>query len=104
MSSTAPTHARVQELIGILVSAEAELVELTGGQVDAVLDPGTAHPILLRGAQARLAASEERLRKLLARCPVLVVELNRQGAITFVNEAVARVLRSEEHTSELQSP
>ena len=92
MSSTAPTHARVQELIGILVNAEAELVELTGGQVDAVLDPGTAHPILLRGAQARLAASEDRLRKLLARCPVLVVELNRQGAITFVNEAVARVL------------
>jgi PAS domain S-box-containing protein len=91
MSSTAPAHARVQELIGILVNAEAELAELTGGQVDAVLDPGTAHPILLRGAQQRLAQSEDRLRKLLARCPVLVVEMNRQGIITFVNEAVARV-------------
>src|SRR5687768_17302184 len=91
MSSHAPTRS-VQELITIMAEAEAELARLTGGQVDAVLDPATARPILLRSAQTRLAASEDRLRKLLARCPVLVVELQRDGTITYANEAVARVM------------
>src|SRR5688572_6882030 len=92
MSSQGVLQSRVQELIGILTSAEEELLQLMGGEVDAVLDPKTAHPILLRGAQTRLAASEERLRKLLARCPVLVVEVDRAGTVSFANEAVARIL------------
>lgn len=104
MSSAAlPIRSRVEELIDRLVETEAELVRLTGGEVDAVLDPKTAHPILLRGAQSRLTASEERLRSLLARCPVLVVELKRDGTITFANEAVARAVGipmfAIEHTS-----
>jgi PAS domain S-box-containing protein len=85
-------QTRVQQLIEILAAAEEELVALIGGEVDAVLDARTANPILLRGAQSRLAASEDRLRSLLARCPVLVVEIDRSGSVSFVNEAVARIL------------
>lgn len=74
-----------------MAEAEDELLELLGGEVDAVVDPRTAHPFLLRTAQVRLAASEERLRQLLARCPVLVVEMSRDGTITYANEAVKKI-------------
>lgn len=91
---------RVEELIAILAEAEQELTELVGGEIDAVVDPNTSHPILLRSAQLRLAASEERFRQLLARCPVLVVEMNREGIVTFANEAVRKVIgRDVENTS-----
>src|SRR5688500_16903341 len=99
MSSHAPSRT-VEELIAILVDAEAELARLTGGQVDAVLAPATARPICRRSAQTRLAASEDRLRKLLARCPVLVIELQRDGTVTYANEAVARVMGRAGHDLE----
>ena len=83
---------RVAELVRLLTDAEAELIELTGGQIDAVLDPRTQAPILLRDAQARLSSSENKLRTILARCPVLVIELQRDGRITYCNDAVQHVL------------
>lgn len=83
---------RVAELVRLLTEAEEELIELTGGQIDAVLDPKTQAPILLRDAQARLSSSENKLRTILARCPVLVIELQRDGRITYCNDAVAHVL------------
>ena len=96
MSSAAPaSNTRVAELIAIVAEAQEELALLTGGEVDAVVDPRTSRPILLPTAQARLAESEERLRSLLARCPVLVVELTREGTITFANEAVRRIIGSD---------
>ncbi|HEX6559850.1 MAG TPA: PAS domain-containing sensor histidine kinase [Longimicrobiales bacterium] len=94
-TNTGAREARVAELVAILADAEAELAELTGGEVDAVVDPRSAAPILLRSAQARLAANERRLRQLLARCPVLVIELRRDGRITFANEAVERAVGAE---------
>lgn len=91
----ADSATRVAELVRILAEAEDELAELTGGQIDAVMDPRTSHPILLRSAQTRLAASEERMRRLLSRCPVLVIEMKRDGTITFANEVVQKLLGRE---------
>ena len=79
---------RVAELVRLLADAEAELLELTGGQVDAVVDPRSARTILLSRAQERLSASEGNLRRLLQRCPVLVVELDRNGCLIYSNHAV----------------
>jgi PAS domain S-box-containing protein len=79
---------RVAELVRVLADAEAELAELTGDQVDAIVDPRTAVPILLRAAQLRLAASEEKMRTILARCPVFVIEIDTHGCITYCNDVV----------------
>jgi PAS domain S-box-containing protein len=86
------SHDRVAELVRLLADTEAELAELTGNEVDAIVDPKTAAPILLRSAQHRLAASEEKLRTILARCPVLVLELERDGSITYCNDVVGEML------------
>ena len=83
---------RVAELVRLLVEAEEELIQLTGGEVDAVVDPKTAAPILLRNAQTRLTASETKLRNILERCPVLVIEMERDGKISYCNAAVEHTL------------
>ena len=100
MNEAPSTSDRVAELVAILADAEAELVQLTGGEIDAVVDPRSAAPILLRSAQARLAESEERLRHLLTRCPVLVIEMKRDGTITYANEAVGRALGLDDDVAE----
>jgi signal transduction histidine kinase len=83
---------RVAELVRVIADAEAELAELTGDQVDAIVDPKTAAPILLRAAQLRLATSEEKLSTILARCPVFVIEIDRDGCITYCNDVVENSL------------
>src|SRR5687767_11323236 len=83
---------RVAELVRLLVQAEEELIQLTGGEVDAVVDPTTAAPILLRNAQNRITASETKLRNILERCPVLVIEMQRDGRISYCNAAVEQTL------------
>lgn len=85
---------RVAELVRMLAEVEDELLQLTGGEVDAVLHPQSAAPILLRGAQARLSASEHQLRTILARCPVLVVEFERSGELRYCNAAVRALFGS----------
>lgn len=83
---------RVAELVRLLSQAEAELAEITRGEVDAVVDPQTATPMLLRNAQERLATSESKLKNILERCPVLVVELEHDGLVTYCNAAVESTL------------
>lgn len=80
----------------MLAEVEDELLQLTRGEVDAVLHPQSAAPILLRGAQARLSASEHQLRTILARCPVLVVEFDRNGELRYCNAAVRSLFGSGE--------
>lgn len=89
------SQERVAELVRLLADSEAELAELTGDQVDAIVDPKTAAPILLRSAQAKLSASEFKLRTILARCPVLVMELQQNGSITYCNDVVEELLGAE---------
>ena len=83
---------RLAEAVARLVDAANELESLTDGQVDAVLDPGGATPLLLRHAQDVLVRSEARLRVLLKSAPIAVLELDREGSIRFLNPAAVRLL------------
>lgn len=57
------------------------------GEVDAVVDPSSAAPLLLSHAQQALAESEARYRELVSRCPALVCEITPGGETVFVNDA-----------------
>lgn len=61
-----------QALISELRNVEEQLHRLTGGQVDAVLDPDTGIPILLRHAQEELRRNKARMELMLQHLPALV--------------------------------
>ena len=79
-------------LIKTLSDADGALSALTAGQVDAVLDPATAAPILLSRAQDVLTKSEARYRDLITRAPSIVCELSPGGRVVLINEAVHSML------------
>ena len=79
-------------LIKTLSDADGALSALTAGQVDAVLDPTTAAPILLSRAQDVLTKSEARYRDLITRAPSIVCELSPGGRVVLINEAVHSML------------
>ena len=83
---------QVEQLIRRLSEAEGSLQALSSGEVDAIVDPVTATPILLSRAQDQLLQSEARYRDLIARSPSLVCELSPDGTTTFINHAVTAVL------------
>jgi PAS domain S-box-containing protein len=82
----------VERLVKHLSEAETVLQSLTGGEVDAIVDPGSASPILLSRAQNAVMRSEARYRDLVNRCPALVCELTPEGQTLFANHAVTTVL------------
>jgi len=82
----------LETLIRRFREAEAALDAVLNGQVDAVIDPVTAIPILLQDAQLHLQASEARYRHLLTRNAMVVFELEADGTTLFVNDAVVEVL------------
>ena len=82
----------VEKLVRHLGEAEGALQALAAGEIDAVVDPATAVPILLSQAQDAIARSEARFRDLVTRAPSIVCELTTSGEITFVNEAVRPIL------------
>jgi PAS domain S-box-containing protein len=84
--------ARIQLLAQRLLETEAELRMLTDGEVDAIIDPETASPLLLRGAQDALREAEARSREMVARLPIIAAELGPDGTTRFVSDAVTRVL------------
>ena len=65
---------------------------MASGELDAVLDPASAAPILLSQAQTAIAKSESRYRDLVSRSPSIVCEMSPEGTIAFVNEAVRPIL------------
>lgn len=79
---------RVEDLIRQLVEAEAALAEALGGKVDAVINSQTATPILLQQAQQRLQESETRYRRLISNMSAVIFELEPDGQILFVNQAI----------------
>lgn len=96
---SSPEYRRhVETFLRRLTDAERTIDALA--EVDAVLDPGSAAPILLSRAQEALARSEARYRDLVKRCPALVCEMSLDGQVQFVNDAVRNVLGYE--PSELQ--
>jgi len=92
MTSTS-SDARVAELVQTIRAAEAELQQLTGGQLDAVATPGLLPP-LLREAQEKLRISEAGQRALaetqlsiLNALPAHIALLDGNGVIMVVNDA-----------------
>ena len=87
-----PDDPQFVELIRRFREAEAALQLSLNGQIDAVLDPVNATPILLQDTQTFLRASEARYRRLFSRMAAIVFELKPDGTTLFVNEAVFDVL------------
>ena len=88
---------QVEQLVRRLSEAEDSLQSLSAGELDAIVDPATATPILLSRAQEQLLQSEARYRDLIERSPSLVCELTPDGTTTFVNDAVRTVLGLSAH-------
>lgn len=86
-----PVEAELHELVRRLVDAEATIQALIAGNIDAVVDPVSLDPILLRQTQEALLESESRYRRLVERMAALVFEMDPDGTIRFVNEAVEKV-------------
>jgi PAS domain S-box-containing protein len=82
----------VASLIQRLSEADGALSALTEGQVDAVLDPTTAAPILLSRAREVLTQSEARYRDLITRAPSIVCELSPGGTVSLINDTVRAML------------
>ena len=69
VQSSPEYRAHLARLVRRLSEAEGALSALTAGQIDAVLDPSTAAPILLTRTQEVLARSEARYPSRSARKP-----------------------------------
>src|SRR3954469_24154611 len=91
-SSGVERRRHIEELIQRLSETDEALQALGAGEVDAVVDPASAAPILLSRAQKALAESEARYRELVSRCPALVCEITPEGVTTFVNDAIRTLL------------
>ena len=81
----------VEELARRLAEAEATIRVLIAGQMDAVIDQEALDLKLLRRTQEDLVESESRYRRLVERMSALVFELEPDGRIAFVNDAVTQV-------------
>src|SRR5512140_1081459 len=79
------------DLIRRLSETEAALQSALQGQIDAVFDPLSAAPLLLRQAQETLVKAEARYRRLLSRMAAVIFELAPDGTTLYVNEAVLAV-------------
>src|SRR5256885_17160715 len=90
--SGADRRRHIESLIQRLSETDEALQALGAGEVDAVVDPASAAPILLSRAQKALAESEARYRELVSRCPALVCEITPQGVTTFVNDTIRTLL------------
>ena len=78
----------IELLIRRLAEAQSTIEVALAGHVDAVMDPLTGGSILLCHAQRALTESENRYRRLLARMPALIFELDINGTTLFVSDAL----------------
>jgi PAS domain S-box-containing protein len=92
MRDDGKSRDEVARLVRTLTEADSALSTLLSDEIDAVLDPSTAAPILLRRAQEVLARSEARYRDLITRAPTVVCELTPAGDVTLVNDSVRTML------------
>jgi len=81
----------IDELIRRYKEAETAFESFFKGQVDTVLDPITALPILMRETQEHLRASEARYRRLISRNTMVIFELDADGITLFANHTVLDV-------------
>lgn len=78
----------IRELVERLARTESALQNLIAGKGDAVVDPRTGALILLQAAQRALRESEERYDRLARHLATIVFELDADGTVIFVNDAV----------------
>ena len=90
--ASAARRRALEALVDRLSTAEDDFLGIDPDQVDAIVDPATAAPILLSRAQEALARSEARHRGLLERAPAIVLELQADGTVTYANPAVRPIL------------
>ncbi len=81
----------VENLIQRLAETEAALHAVIDGQIDAVVDPAQNTPLLLQKAQEALHRSEERYHRLIDRMSAVIFELEPDGSIIEVNDAVETI-------------
>jgi PAS domain S-box-containing protein len=75
-----------------VAEAEAALQALVSGSVDAVMDPVSSSPILLREAQAALRRSEESYGRIVEAAQEGIWIIDSAMTTTFVNEHMAQML------------
>jgi two-component system cell cycle sensor histidine kinase/response regulator CckA len=92
--ASAPSD-RLRELVSQLAAVQAEIEEVTGGQVDAVVDASSSLTLLLRGAQARLLHQEQEYRALVEHSPDLVARFDPGLRVMYANPATRRLLGAE---------
>jgi len=83
--------SKIEKLTQRLAETEAALQAVVAGQIDAVIDPDQESPVLLRDAQAELHRSEERYHRLISRMSAVILELEPDGSIIEVNEAISQI-------------
>ena len=87
-----PPPDRLNELVRQLSAVQAEIEEITGGQVDAVVDPSSSLTMLLRGAQAVLLHQEQEFRALVEHSPDLVARFDTKLRVLYANPATRKLL------------
>jgi PAS domain S-box-containing protein len=87
-----PGAHQVSELIRQLAKTEAALAALLKGQVDAILDPVSSTPIILREAQNALLASEGRFRAIFCQAALGIGLHDAGGRIIDGNPALQSML------------
>lgn len=90
-SSIIQLSDRVASLVERLAQAQVALESALGDQVDAIINPHSATPILLSRAQQTLRESETRYRRLVGRMSAIIFELEPDGRTLFVNSAVQTI-------------
>jgi PAS domain S-box-containing protein len=81
------TQARIYELVSQLSQVEAQLEQLMGDGIDAVLSPQGSGPILLRSARAALVESEAHFRALFDHALDALVITDDTGRFVEINAA-----------------
>jgi len=75
-----------------LTEARATIAALLSGQIDAVVDPKTATPVLLGKAQEALRQSEEQYRQIVEATSDGIMKLDVAERVVFVNGRLAEML------------
>lgn len=76
------------DLIRRVATTESDLQAALAGEIDAVIDPTNATPMLLQEAQETLRQSMMQYRRLINRVGATIFELELDGTTLFVNPAV----------------
>jgi len=87
-------NQQLQDLVTQLNTAEAALQAYVGGQREAIIDPLSGAPVLLREAQLALLKSEahnRRLANILQNVRDIIIVTDLDGTITYWNDGASAI-------------